>query len=187
MCATCSKRRSRTRRHAPSTAPPLIHVCRDADVEPAEPISVSIRSSTTTSTPKTVRAICWASMTKPWPTSDVANLSVATPSASVQRASALSSKPSLYIRFLMETPQPIPRLMLCSSDVRPEPPGNSIVSDPFERGSGMGSASVSRMQRATGATLSTACPVMRVSPFSIAFKRRTSTGDLPTALAILSI
>ena len=83
---TCSNSRSRTARHAASTAPPLIHVWRDADVEPAEPIWVSIGSSTTTSTPSTVRAICWAIVTKPWPTSDVANFSVATPSASWQRA-----------------------------------------------------------------------------------------------------
>ena len=34
---TCSNSRSRTVRHAASTAPPLIHVWRDADVEPAEP------------------------------------------------------------------------------------------------------------------------------------------------------
>ena len=83
---TCSNRRSRTARQAASTAPPHIQVWRDADVEPAEPIWVSIVSSTTSSTPSTVRAICWASITKPWPTSDVANFSVATPSASRQRA-----------------------------------------------------------------------------------------------------
>ena len=48
---TCSNSRSRTARQAASTAPPLIHVWRDADVEPAEPIAVSIGSSTTSSTP----------------------------------------------------------------------------------------------------------------------------------------
>ena len=35
---TCSNSRSRTARQAASTAPPLIQVWRDADVEPAEPI-----------------------------------------------------------------------------------------------------------------------------------------------------
>ena len=78
---TCSNSRSRTNRQAPSTAPPLIHVCRDADVEPADPMVVSIGSSTTSSTPSTDRAICWASTTKPWPTSEVANFNEATPSA----------------------------------------------------------------------------------------------------------
>ncbi len=83
---TCSNSRSRTGRQAASTAPPLIHVWRDADVEPAEPTSVSMRSSTTSSTPRIVRAICGAIVTKPWPTSEVANFSVATPSARRQRA-----------------------------------------------------------------------------------------------------
>ena len=86
IAPTCSNSRSRTARQAASTAPPLIHVWRDADVEPAEPMCVSIGSCTTTSTPSTVRAICWAIVTKPCPTSAVANLIVATPSASWQRA-----------------------------------------------------------------------------------------------------
>ena len=55
-------------------------------MDPAEPIWVSIGSSSTMSTPSTVRAICWAIVTKPWPTSEVANFKVATPSASTQRA-----------------------------------------------------------------------------------------------------
>ena len=79
---TCSNSRSRTARQAASTAPPLIHVWRDADVEPAEPIVGVDRSSTTSSTPSIdagdLRRRC---VTKPWPTSAVANFSVATPSA----------------------------------------------------------------------------------------------------------
>ena len=55
--ATASNSRSRTARQAASTAPPLIHVWRDAEVEPAEPTWVSIGSSTTSSTPSIVRAI----------------------------------------------------------------------------------------------------------------------------------
>ena len=51
------------------TAPPDIHVWRLAEVEPAEPIEVSAGASTTSSTPRTSRAICWASVTKPCPTS----------------------------------------------------------------------------------------------------------------------
>ena len=50
---TCSNSRSRTARQAASTAPPLIQVWREADVDPAEPIAVSIGSSTTSSTPRT--------------------------------------------------------------------------------------------------------------------------------------
>ena len=49
--ATCSNNRSRTLRHTASTAPPLIHVWRDADVDPAKPTVVSMRSTTTSSTP----------------------------------------------------------------------------------------------------------------------------------------
>ena len=71
--ATASNIRSRTSRQAPSTAPPLIHVCREADVLPALPIAVEIGSSRTVSTPRTVRAICCARTTKPCPTSAVAN------------------------------------------------------------------------------------------------------------------
>ena len=86
--ATASNSSSRTLRHAASTAPPDIQVCRLADVLPAEPIWVSTVSSTTSSTPRIVRAICWASITKPCPTSTVAIFSVTTPSVSRQRAVA---------------------------------------------------------------------------------------------------
>ena len=53
--ATCSSIRSRTAMQAACTAPPLIQVWRDADDEPADPTPVSIRSSTTSSTPSTSR------------------------------------------------------------------------------------------------------------------------------------
>ena len=45
-------------RQASSTAPPVIVVCRDADVDPAEPASVVGGSTTTSSTPSSVRTIC---------------------------------------------------------------------------------------------------------------------------------
>ena len=51
------------------TAPPDIHVWRLAEVDPAEPIAVSAGASTTSSRPSVSRAICWASVTKPCPTS----------------------------------------------------------------------------------------------------------------------
>ena len=54
----------------------------------------------------------------------------------------------------METPQPIPRTMFERDAVRPLPPGSdsSLTVSPI--GSGIGMASVSVMQRDTGATLS---------------------------------
>ena len=127
--ATCSKSRSRTARQARSTAPPDIHVWRDgrrragrADrgVHRLQHHLVDARGC--------VRAICWAIVTKPWPTSAVANFSVATPSASRQRAVEKSSKPSEYMRFLIDTPQPTPRTTSWRSAVRPAPPGRRIGS-----------------------------------------------------------
>ena len=100
--ATAPSNWERTASHAVLTAPPLIQVWRDALVEPAEPISVSMRSSTTSSTPRTLRAIWPARVTKPCPTSAVANFSVATPSASTQPAVEKSSNPSEYMRFLID-------------------------------------------------------------------------------------
>ncbi len=84
-----------------SVAPPDIHVWRDAEVEPADPIVVSAGSSTTSSTPRISRAICAAIVTNPCPTSAVASLSETAPSASRQRAVAESSNPSEYMRFLI--------------------------------------------------------------------------------------
>ena len=43
------------------------------------------------------------------------------------------------------------------------------------------------MQRATGATLSTTCPVISRSPVTIALRSRTSTGSSPHAAASWSI
>ena len=53
--------------------------------------------------------------------------------------------------------------------------------------SGIGSAAVSRMQRATGATLSTTCPVISSSPVTMALRSRISIGSRPHAAASLSI
>jgi hypothetical protein len=75
---------------------------------------VVIGSSTTSSTPKTVRAICPAIVTNPCPTSDVANSSVAMPFTRRQRAVEKSSNDSEYMRFLIATPHPTPRRMLGS-------------------------------------------------------------------------
>ena len=71
--------------------------------------------------------------------------------------------------------------------VSPEPPGIMSGSGFSGKGSGIGSAAVSRMQRATGATLSTTWPVMSLSPVCMAFFNRTSTGESPQASASLSI
>ena len=73
------------------------------------------------------------------------------------------------------------------SAVRPDPPGSKSSCASTGNAGGKGSASVSRMHRSTGATLSRICPVIRVSPVRIAFSSRTATGDMPAASAILSI
>ena len=77
---------SRTPSQAASTAPPDIQVWRLADDDPAEPMAVSAGSSCTCCTPSTSRAICWARVTKPCPTSTQAQVMVATPSESRQAA-----------------------------------------------------------------------------------------------------
>ena len=84
--ATCASRWSRTASQAFSTAPPDIIVWRLAEVDPAEPIDVSAGATSTSCTPRTVRAICCASVTNPWPTSAAAQVTVASPSSSRQRA-----------------------------------------------------------------------------------------------------
>ena len=87
----------------------------------------------------------------------------------------------------MDTPQPIPRTMLDRDAVSPLPPGSASSLTVAPSGWGNGIESVSVMQRATGETLSMICPVMSGSPVTIALIKRTSTGDLPAAAAILSI
>jgi hypothetical protein len=63
---------SRTASQATFTAPPVIIVCREADEDPAVPTLVSAGSTTTRSTPSSVRAICSCTVTRPWPTSAAA-------------------------------------------------------------------------------------------------------------------
>ena len=77
---------SRTPSQAASTAPPDIHVWRLAEEDPAEPMAVSAGSSSTCRVPSTSRAICWARVTNPCPTSTQAQVTVATPSESRQAA-----------------------------------------------------------------------------------------------------
>ncbi len=81
---------ARTASHASLTAPPDIQVWRLALVEPAEPMRVSARSSTMSSAPSgrsnTVRANCWAIVTKPCPTSAHAHFTEITPSTTVHEA-----------------------------------------------------------------------------------------------------
>src|ERR671910_318870 len=77
---------SATRSAARCTAPPDIQVWRDAEDDPAEPTpTVSAGSITAAWQPRTVRAICVAMVTKPWPTSATAHVTVATPPASRTR------------------------------------------------------------------------------------------------------
>lgn len=58
-----SRRASRTASQVFFTAPPVMYVCREADVEPAEPTCVSAGWMVTCVTPSSVRAICvWTVM-----------------------------------------------------------------------------------------------------------------------------
>ena len=83
---------ARTASLAAFTAPPDTSVCRDAEVDPAEPTSVSEVRRITRSTPSTVRAICAMIVWTPCPTSAAALWISATgpsgPAESVTRASA---------------------------------------------------------------------------------------------------
>ena len=89
---------SRTASHASFTAPPVMYVWREAEEEPAVPIVVSGASTSTRSTPSSVRAICACTPATPWPTSLAALWTSATGSParsdSRTRAVAKSSKPS---------------------------------------------------------------------------------------------
>ena len=99
--ASAERTWSATSPHARCTAPPDIHVCRDAEDDPAEPTpTVSGGSSTTASQASIVRATWVAMVTKPCPTSATAQATVATPPSRRTRASDVSSKPSEYRRFL---------------------------------------------------------------------------------------
>ena len=89
----------------------------------------------------------------------------------------------------MATAKPTPRRTWPTSAVRPAPPGRRIGSPsvPPTGSAGRGRAAVSRMHRATGATLSTTWPVIRRSPVRMALRSRISTGSRPQAAASLSI
>ena len=67
-----SRSSSSTASQATLTAPPVIIVWREAEDEPAVPTWVSAGSTTTRSTPSSVRAICSCTVTRPWPTSAAA-------------------------------------------------------------------------------------------------------------------
>ena len=75
--------RSRTRSQAALIAPPVTYVCREAEVDPAEPTPVSTGLITTCSTPSSVRQICCSIVTRPWPTSAAAVCTVTTGSPAV--------------------------------------------------------------------------------------------------------
>lgn len=70
--ATRSKTASRTAVHASRTAPPVMYVWREAELDPASPMLVSAGWIVTRSTPSSVRAICWCTVISPWPTSAAA-------------------------------------------------------------------------------------------------------------------
>ena len=80
------------------------------------------------------------------------------------------------MRFLIATPQPMPRTMWPASAVRPAPPGRRIGSPsaPPTGSSGNGSAAVSRMHRADRRHALNTCPVISRSPVS----HRVAQADL---------
>ena len=137
------------------TAPPDIHVWRDwpTSSRPSR-CDVSAGASTTSSTPSTSRAICWARVTKPWPTSAHAQVTVATPSRERARAPSSSRRsPRRTSRFLNPTANPTPRRTSTGSVVRPAPPGSSAPTGRRRPGSGgraSGSSATARMTSATG-------------------------------------
>ncbi len=73
-----SRSASRTASQVFFTAPPVMYVCREADVEPAEPTWVSAGWMVTCVTPSSVRAICVWTVMPPWPTSAMAVWTIAT-------------------------------------------------------------------------------------------------------------
>ena len=186
---TSSNSRSRTARQAASTAPPLIHVWRDADVDPADPICVSIGSSTTV-----VDAEHGAGDLLGDRDEALADLG----GGELQRGHAVG-EPAARRRVVVEAlgvHQVLDRD--APADAAPHVPG--VGGEPGAAGpahrivvvdrrgpSGIGSAAVSRMHRATGATLSTTWPVISRSPVTMALRSRISTGSSPHAAASLSI
>ena len=174
-----------TSRAACNTAPPDIHVWRDADDDPAESMPAVPAGSTTASQPRTVRAICEAMVTKPCPTSATAHVIDATPPDNLTRASESSSNPSEYMRFLNPAATPTPRRTRDASAVRPAPPGRS--SQPSPLGGGSGWSTAARMHAATGTAPVSRCPVGSTSPTSRALRTRSSTGSMPSRAASLSI
>jgi len=67
-------------------------------VDPAEPMEVSAGASRTSSTPSTERAICWARVTNPWPTSAAAHVTVPRPptTITISVTSASRARPSCF-------------------------------------------------------------------------------------------
>ena len=148
-------------------------------------VAVSTGASTTSSTLRTSRAICWARVTKPWPTSAHAHVMVATPSCNSHRASEESSNPSENMRFLKPTASASPRTTWVASAVRPAPPGRDIGSSGRTAADGL-PAHV-RITSATGRAPVTTCPVSSRSPGVRALCSRRSTGSIPRATARRSI
>ena len=131
--------RTRTSSQAACTAPPDIQDCRLAEVDPAEPtVAVAAGASTTSSTPRTSRVICWARVTKPCPTSAQAQVTVATPPSRRQMARTEVVE-TLGEHQVLEAQGD--RLAATErvrgSAVRPAPPGRDIGSPESEAGGRM--------------------------------------------------
>ena len=146
-----------------STAPPLIHVCRDADVEPADPIVVSIGSSTTSSTPSTERAICWAMRDEPLADLDRRELQRRHPVGEPASRRRVVVE-ALGVHQVLDRHAPADAaadVAGVGGEAGAAGQAHRVDRRARRRGSsGSGSAAVSRMQRATGATFSITWPVI---------------------------
>ena len=167
------------------TAPPDIHVCLLADVEPADPIEVSTGRIVTSDTPNVSSTIWVTKVTKPCPTSTQADLIRTSPSEIMHRASEKSSNPSENIKFLIDAAYPTPLFTWDLSVVLPVPPGKS--KSPLSIGLGRGYSAREVRTSLTGAVPVISCPVINISPVFSAFINLNSTGSRDKAFANLSI
>ena len=171
---------SRTARHAFSTAPPDIHVWRLADVDPAEPIDVSAGATSTSSTPSTVRAICWHERHEPLTDLGAAHVTVARPSTSRQRAVRVVVV-ALGVHQVLEADREADAAAHVGGVGRaPGAAGTGHRVVVVDRRRASAARRVARITSATGSVPSIRCPVSSVSPVAIALRSRSSTGRCRT-------
>ena len=184
-------RSSSAARQASRTAPAAIHVIRDAEAEPAEPTdAVECGASATSSVPSSVRATWSMTPTTPWPTSAAAEWTTALPSARAARTRAAQIVvEALRVADVLEPDR--------ESDAAADALSLGRVAQP-RPGGGAGHAGAPPARergappragspRRVGSEPVTTCPVGSTSPGSRAFRRRSSTGSIPSSAARRSI